>query len=150
MDFHPRLVPVEIPESRAIKYLKELISAVDFLHSNSVTHNDIKPSNILLSDDDTIKLCDFGFAQRYPDNGQKEPHGDSKPALPRFHSQISYGTPEYLSPERAKATVHDERLSDIWSLGVTCYEIRVGRTPFEQDTTEEFLTKEALEVYYER
>ena len=58
--------------------------------------------------------------------------------------------PEYLSPERAKGRDHDERLADIWSLGVSMYEICVGRTPFEADSSEEFLTKEALEVYYQR
>ena len=65
-------------------------------------------------------LVDFGFAQRY------DPSSDSA-----FVSKLSYGTPEYLSPERAKACYHDERLADIWSLGVTAYEIVVGRTPFE-------------------
>jgi serine/threonine protein kinase len=54
----------------------------------------------------------------------------------------SRGTPEYLAPERAAQKHHDERLSDIWSLGITMYEIVIGRTPFEKDTTEEFLSKE--------
>lgn len=57
-------------------------------------------------------------------------------------STLAWGTPEYLSPERAASQFHDERLSDIWALGVTMYEIVVGRTPFEKDTEEAFLEAE--------
>lgn len=57
---------------------------------------------------------------------------------------------EYLSPERARGSLHDERLSDLWAVGVTMYEVAVGRTPFEKDETEEFLTPEALKDYYKR
>ena len=53
----------------------------------------------------------------------------------------------YLAPERSRGVHHDERLSDIWALGVTMYEVVVGRTPFEKDESEEFLNREALEVY---
>lgn len=56
---------------------------------------------------------------------------------------------EYLSPERSKGEVHDERLSDMWALGVTFFEIATGRTPFEHED-EQFLSKEQLEVYYKR
>ncbi|KAK4698616.1 hypothetical protein P7C70_g7657, partial [Phenoliferia sp. Uapishka_3] len=137
MAHHPRLMPVELPESKARSYFRQLISAVDFLHSNGCTHNDLKPANILLSREDNPVLVDFGFAQQY-DLGHKD----------RFLSSLSWGTPEYLSPERAKGILHDERLSDNWALGL--YEIVVGRTPFEKTESEEFLTRDALEVYYHR
>ncbi|KAL8279852.1 hypothetical protein RQP46_007702 [Phenoliferia psychrophenolica] len=139
MAHQPNLMPVELPESKARAYFQQLISAVDFLHSHGTTHNDVKPANILLSADDKPVLCDFGFAQQY-DLSSKE----------RFLSNLSWGTPEYLSPERAKGILHDERLSDTWALGVTMYEIVVGRTPFEKSESEEFLTRDALEVYYHR
>ncbi|KAM0789728.1 hypothetical protein ACM66B_006585 [Microbotryomycetes sp. NB124-2] len=139
MAHHPRLIPVSIPEALAKPYFQQLVSAVDFLHARGVTHNDIKPSNIMLSKRDTAVLIDFGFAKSYSPT-----HKD------RFLSSLSWGTPEYLDPLRAKGTLHDERASDIWALGVTLYEIVVGRTPFEEHDKEEFLTREALEVYYER
>lgn len=53
----------------------------------------------------------------------------------------------YLAPERARGRQHDERLSDIFALGVTMYEIVVGRTPFEEHEAEEFLTRDALDMY---
>lgn len=65
-------------------------------------------------------------------------------------TSLSWGTPEYLDPSRAKGVPHDERKSDQFALGVTMYEVVVGRTPFEQDESEEFLTRENLEVYYRR
>ncbi|KAK4056431.1 hypothetical protein OIO90_002574 [Microbotryomycetes sp. JL221] len=139
MDLHPGLIPIAMSEDKARPFLQGLISAIDSLHANGVTHNDIKPSNVMLTSDKRAVLIDFGFAKAHP-----------KDAKDRFLSSLSWGTPEYLDPLRAKGALHDERSSDIWALGVTLYEIVVGRTPFEKHDKEEFLTKEALEVYYER
>jgi serine/threonine protein kinase len=57
---------------------------------------------------------------------------------------------QYLSPERAKGLPHDTRKADIWSLGVTFFEILIGRTPFEHTEGEPFATKSALEDYWAR
>jgi len=92
----------------------------------------------LLSEEGIPKLVDFGFAERYELKG---PHA--------FESQLAYGTPEYLCPERAKGIVHDTRKSDVWSLAITFFEILTGRTPFEREG-EKFTTKEELETYWKR
>ncbi|GAA5883085.1 hypothetical protein JCM3774_000574 [Rhodotorula dairenensis] len=139
MDFHPRLMPISLSEAQARPYLLQIVSAVAHLHKHGITHSDIKPSNILLSKDDRPILIDFGFARH---------HDVEHPA--EFLSSLSWGTPEYLSPERAKGEVHDERLSDVFALGVTMYEIVVGRTPFEETEDESFLNREALVEYYDR
>ncbi|GAA5903049.1 hypothetical protein JCM5296_001722 [Sporobolomyces johnsonii] len=139
MDHHPRLMPVALPESKAKGYFRQLLSAVEHLHVHGITHNDIKPSNVLLSAADAPVLVDFGFAQQWD---LRSPD--------RYLSSLSWGTPEYLSPERAKGMMHDERLSDVWALGITMYEIVVGRTPFEQSEDENFLNREQLEIYYHR
>lgn len=57
---------------------------------------------------------------------------------------------QYLSPERARGLPHDTRKSDVWSLGVTFFEILVGRTPFEHAEGETFATKDDLEKYWAR
>ncbi|KAK0464358.1 kinase-like domain-containing protein [Desarmillaria tabescens] len=139
MAYLPALVPVEVDESRARGWFRFLLSGVDFLHKRGVVHNDIKPANILISHKNIPVLVDFGFAEKYG--------LDSETA---FHSKVSYGTPEYLSPERAREIPHDCRKSDVWSLGVTFFEILTGRTPFEECDQEQFTTKEDLEKYWSR
>lgn len=135
MDLHARLMPVAMSEAHAKPYFKQLVSAVNWLHANGTVHNDIKPSNIMLSKDDKPILIDFGFAKHYDEDDEN-----------RFMSNSTWGTPEYLDPARSRGEWHDERLGDIYSLGVTLYETIVGRTPFEETETEEFLTTEALKV----
>lgn len=127
MEYHPRLIPVEMSELRAKRYIFHLLSALDYLHANGCTHNDLKPSNILLSHSDKAVLCDFGFAQRYTSDPQPDANGEVKEP---FMSTLSWGTPEYLSPERVKGKLHDERLSDLWSLGVTAYEVCAAASSF--------------------
>ncbi|KAI0038637.1 hypothetical protein FA95DRAFT_1684578 [Auriscalpium vulgare] len=139
MDFLPTLVPVDVPEPKAKEWFRSLLSGVQFLHTRGVVHNDIKPANILLSYAGVPVLVDFGFAEKY----------DTKVSR-AFHSNLTYGTPEYLSPERARGLPHDTRKSDIWSLGVTFFEILIGRTPFEYEEGEQFTTKEDLEKYWAR
>lgn len=146
MAYHPTILPVNLGDRspKLRRYLRGLLSATDFLHLHRVSHNDLKPANVVLSLDDQPVLIDFGFAVAYP------PDHTQTTGKAAFWSNLSWGTPEYLSPQRAQGEEHDERLSDIWSLGVTFYEIVVGRTPFEMNETEEFLSKEALQVYYQR
>ncbi|KAH8082009.1 hypothetical protein BXZ70DRAFT_631704 [Cristinia sonorae] len=139
MAFHPRLVPVEVSERHAKEWFRSLLSGIAFIHKRGVVHNDIKPANILLSSENVPVLVDFGFAERYDISDSTA-----------FHSNLSYGTPEYLSPERARGMPHDTRKSDVWSLGITFFEILVGRTPFEHSEGEQFSTKEDLEKYWAR
>ncbi|KAK7690268.1 hypothetical protein QCA50_006923 [Cerrena zonata] len=139
MAYHRKLVPVEVAEHHAKEWFHSLLSGIEFLHKRGVVHNDIKPANILLSSDNVPVLVDFGFAERY-----------DLDVSTAFHSNLSYGTPEYLSPERARGLQHDTRKSDVWSLGITFFEILIGRTPFEHGSGEQFSTKEDLEKYWAR
>jgi serine/threonine-protein kinase GIN4 len=139
MEHLPTLIPVEVDESISKTWFNSLLSAIEFCHSKGIVHNDIKPANILLSRAQIPVLVDFGFAEKYD---RDAPHA--------FHSNLSYGTPEYLSPERARGHPHDTRKSDVWSLGISIFEILVGRTPFESSDGEQFTTKEDLEKYWER
>lgn len=139
MEYLPSLVPVEVSETKAIEWFRALLSAIAFLHSKGVVHNDIKPANILLNHKHIPVLVDFGFAEKY-----------DLTSPTAFHTNLNYGTPEYLSPERAKGLPHDARKSDCWSAGITFFEILTGRTPFEDADGEQFTTKEELETYWSR
>jgi serine/threonine protein kinase len=138
-----------------ITTLSEHVISLDILQWLLRIH--LRPANILLSERQVPVLVDFGFAEKYDlENNEKE----------AFRSNLTYGTPEvcipssvriyqlnflkYLSPERARGLSHDTRKADIWSLGVTFFEILVGRTPFEHTEGEPFTTKAALEDYWAR
>ena len=83
MPFLADLIPVCLPPERATPYFRQLCSAVGYLHERGITHNDIKPANVLLSYNDIPVLVDFGFAQKW-DVGERG----------SFLSSISWGTPE--------------------------------------------------------
>jgi len=109
-----------IGENFAAQYIRETISAVEYLHSQDrpIIHRDIKPENILLDEQGVIKLADFGWANFLPKNGKR----------------ASYcGTPEYLSPEMIQKQGHDVAV-DVWSIGVLLYELLAGDAPFSGKT----------------
>ncbi|CAE6518325.1 unnamed protein product [Rhizoctonia solani] len=141
MQYLPIPVPVEVPEFRAKPWFHALTDALAFLHQRGVVHNDIKPANIILTGGSSPMpvLVDFGFAEHYTLTSRHA-----------FQSNLAYGTPEYLAPERAKGQPHDTRKSDVYALGITFFEILVGRTPFEEVEGESFVSKEDLERYWTR
>lgn len=146
-EFLPTLLPVPVDEKTAKPWMASLATAVEFMHSHGVVHNDIKwvrlhrfrpnypdianrPANILFSANNIPTLVDFGFSERYDTH---EESSSSTPPRPSFLSSLAYGTPEYLSPERAAGHMHDTRKADVWSLGVAFFEFLFNRTPFEHD-----------------
>ena len=112
-------------ESDAAQYLREVISAVQYLHSLNppIIHRDIKPENILLDAKDAAKLCDFGWSNFFGSD----------------RVRMTYcGTPDYLSPEMIRQEGHDQRL-DIWNIGVLLFEMLTGKPPFYGATQRELL-----------
>jgi serine/threonine protein kinase len=106
------------------QYMRELISAVKYLHSFTppIIHRDIKPENILLDENGRVKLADFGWSN-YEDKTR----------------QTYCGTPEYLAPEMIKKEGHDTTV-DIWDLGVLMFELLTGHPPFSgSNQTELFM-----------
>jgi serine/threonine protein kinase len=104
-----------VPLGRAGVWAGDLASALSRAHKAGVIHGDVKPANILVTDDGQIKLGDFGIA--------------------RFATQVSgaaslVGTPAYLSPEQIKGDPQDHR-SDIFSVGIVLYQLTTGLRPFD-------------------
>jgi serine/threonine-protein kinase len=95
-------------------------TALDYAHAQGIVHRDLKPANIILTADRQAVLADVGLA-RIMDRTRQTATG------------VSWGTPAYMSPEQAEGQRGDER-SDIYSLGVTLFELLTGQTPFNADT----------------
>ncbi|MGE5340543.1 MAG: serine/threonine protein kinase [Candidatus Omnitrophota bacterium] len=113
---------------KAIPIIMQVADALGEAHKAGLVHRDIKPSNIMIDDAGRSKVTDFGIA--YISNSQTK--------LTRDGSII--GTPEYLSPEQCQGKAIDQR-SDVYSLGVTMYELLTGIIPYEADTTVAMLMK---------
>jgi serine/threonine protein kinase len=114
--------PISIDRAKIL--MIQVLQAFSHAHKNGVVHRDVKPSNILVTSDDQIKVLDFGIAKLV---------GDSQHHLTRTGTQI--GTVYYMSPEQVKGKELDHR-SDIYSLGVTFYELLSGVCPYRAKTTE--------------
>lgn len=95
----------------------QLISAVEYMHSNRVIHRDLKLGNIFLSADMEMKVGDFGLAAKLEFSEEKK--------------RTMCGTPNYIAPEIVEGSVGHSYEVDIWSMGVICFAFLFGRPPFE-------------------
>lgn len=102
-------------------WFRDLILGIEYLHAQGVVHRDIKPDNLLLTDDDVLKIVDFGVSEMF------EKPEDMRTAK-------SAGSPAFLPPELciAKHGNVSGAAADIWSMGVTLYCLRYGHIPFNR------------------
>lgn len=110
-----------IPWREAADFSIQICEGIAEAHKNSVIHRDIKPQNIIMTPDGTLKITDFGIARA------------TTQATMTMVNNNTIGTAHYLSPEQARGGYTDER-TDIYSLGVVMYEMLTGRLPFDDDS----------------
>ena len=122
-----------LPLDQFFRLALPLVEAIAAAHSKVITHRDLKPANVMVSQDGSVKVLDFGLAKEAPLAAMS---GDSDSGqITEFatgHGQI-VGTVAYMSPEQTRGKPVDAR-SDVFSLGVTLYEMITGRQPFVGDS----------------
>ena len=109
-----------LPWKWSINIAIQIASALEIAHKNNIVHRDIKPHNIIITEDGVAKVTDFGIAKAV-----------SNSTITAFGTTI--GSVHYFSPEHARGGYTDAK-SDIYSLGVVMYEMMTGRVPFDADT----------------
>jgi len=109
-----------LPQPVALRIAKQMCAGLAAAHEVGVIHRDIKPQNIIMEPNGSLKLMDFGIARLTQERGMTA-------------TGTVVGTPDYMSPEQARGQALDFR-SDIYSMGVVLYEMFTGSLPFEGDT----------------
>ncbi|HLZ95458.1 MAG TPA: serine/threonine-protein kinase [Candidatus Dormibacteraeota bacterium] len=111
----------EIPLPQVFAVMHGVLQALDYAHRHAIVHRDMKPENVLLSDEGAVKVADFGIARLTDDSGG--------PAQTATKTGTTVGTPQYMSPEQVASSKVDGR-SDLYSAGIMFYELVVGQPPF--------------------
>ncbi len=120
-----------LPVRTAARYLIEACDAIAEAHAHGLVHRDLKPANLFLAvrpkGDPIVKVLDFGVAKQH-DGGHD---------IVKTQTAAVIGSPQYMSPEQMRASKHVDARSDIWSLGVTLYELLTCALPFDGETAPE-------------
>jgi eukaryotic-like serine/threonine-protein kinase len=107
---------------RAMSLAADICGALDFSHRNGIVHRDVKPGNVMITPQGTVKVMDFGIARAVSDS-----------AATMTSTAAVIGTAQYLSPEQARGESVDAR-SDVYSMGCLLYELVTGAPPFSGDS----------------
>ena len=124
-----RIAQGPIPIDDALPIAKQIAEALEAAHEAGVIHRDLKPVNIKVKDDGTVKVLDFGLAKALDTSPQGDP--SQSPTLTAAATQMGVimGTAAYMSPEQARGKPVDKR-ADIWSFGAVLFEMLTGRRAF--------------------
>jgi serine/threonine protein kinase len=124
LDHYIRKVSGPIPEQKAVYFFNQILEGLSYAHQRGIVHRDIKPSNIIITTDADAKILDFGIAKILK---------EGKAGMTKTGARL--GTVLYMSPEQVKGQGIDAR-TDIYSLGITLFEMLTGRCPYDENATE--------------
>jgi serine/threonine protein kinase len=122
-----------LSEAQGLEIILETAKAIDHMQSRGIIHRDIKPGNIFLCRDGSVKVLDLGFAQEIKGGDQGE-------------EDTTSGTVQYMSPEQARGQRDLDVRADIYSLGATLYHIVMGELPFSGGDSLEVMAKQVMEA----
>jgi serine/threonine-protein kinase len=109
-----------LPMPQTFAVMHGVLQALDYAHKRSIVHRDMKPENVLMSEEGDVKVADFGIARLTDDSGA---------GSTATKTGTTVGTPQYMSPEQVASSKVDGR-SDLYSAGIMFYELVVGQPPF--------------------
>ncbi|MFZ9887848.1 MAG: protein kinase domain-containing protein, partial [Myxococcota bacterium] len=116
-----------LPAALAVKFMEHLLRGIGSAHGNGMVHRDIKPGNLMLSSDGSLKIGDFGIAKSETDESLTK-------------TGALFGTPAYMSPEQTVGRTLDAR-SDLFSCGIILYEMLSGENPYQAENASASLLK---------
>ena len=110
-----------LPAAEAVNYVMQVLAALDYAHARGVVHRDIKPGNMMLTPGGVVKLMDFGIARSTADHKLTQ-------------TGTTVGSLYYMSPEQIQGVTAPDARSDLYSVGVSLYELVTGKKPFDGDS----------------
>src|ERR1700679_2883312 len=121
MTLEQRLTDWPLPVSEAVDYIAQVLSALEFAHQHGVIHRDIKPANMMLTPAGVVKLMDFGIAKASTDQRLTM-------------TGTTMGSLYYMSPEQIQGAANIDSRADLYSVGVSLYELVTGKRTFDGDS----------------
>jgi serine/threonine protein kinase len=149
-DLAQRLARGAIPADEALLIARQIADALEAAHDRGIIHRDVKPANVKVRSDGTVKVLDFGLAKAL------DPTASGTPTVPRqlansptitspaTQAGVILGTAAYMSPEQAKGRVVDKR-TDVWAFGAVLYEMVTGRRAFQGEDVSDTLARILME-----
>ncbi|HEY5536788.1 MAG TPA: peptidylprolyl isomerase [Ignavibacteria bacterium] len=120
-----------ISEKYSFDLLKQILIGLDYAHKNNVIHRDIKPNNIIINKEGIVKIMDFGISKNIGDNSMTS-------------TGATIGTLYYMSPEQILRPRSIDQRTDLYSLGISFYQMLTGELPFNVDTDSDYIIKDSI------